>query len=205
MKNNLDFFNAILKADYEKHVKQFNESTYKEHQVVFVGDSLIAYMDTKKFLKTNIINMGIPGDTSVGVIKRLDQIVRIQPSKVLINIGSNDLVLFKSHPDEIVENIKKIVNYLSTYVFDVKIYVTLVTPVLRDDVISNHLYIQNRTNDRIEAINESLKKSNLELVDTHRLWLNGSLNKAYSTDGIHLNEVGYRVYIESIKQALKIE
>ena len=95
MKNNLDFFNAILKADYEKHVKQFNESTYKEHQVVFVGDSLIAYMDTKKFLKTNIINMGIPGDTSVGVIKRLDQIVRIQPSKVLINIGSNDLVLFK--------------------------------------------------------------------------------------------------------------
>ena len=149
--------------------------------------------------------MGIPGDTSVGVIKRLDQIVRIQPSKVLINIGSNDLVLFKSHPDEIVENIKNIVNYLSTYVFDVKIYVTLVTPVLKDDVISNHLYIQNRTNDRIEAINESLKKTNLELVDTHRLWLNGSLNKAYSTDGIHLNEVGYRVYIESIKQALKID
>jgi len=77
--------------------------------------------------------------------------------------------------------------------------------VLKDDVISNHLYIQNRTNDRIEAINESLKKTNLELVDTHRLWLNGSLNKAYSTDGIHLNEVGYRVYIESIKQALKID
>lgn len=67
------------------------------------------------------------------------------------------------------------------------------------------LYIQNRTNDMIESINTYLQNSDFKLIDTSELLYNESLNKKYSTDGIHLNDEGYRIYTNSIKKTIKIE
>ncbi|MFC1840051.1 GDSL-type esterase/lipase family protein [Thermodesulfobacteriota bacterium] len=69
--------------------------------IVCFGDSLTYGTGTKKgmdypsqlsrMIKREIINMGVPGNTTVDALARLDDVIEKSPGYVLITLGGNDL------------------------------------------------------------------------------------------------------------------
>lgn len=192
---------AIIKADYEKHIKIFEYEKAAEHSIVLLGDSIIKYFKSEEYYQnTNIINRGIPGDTAVGVLDRINQVIKIKPNLVILNIGSNDIVLTKENSiDNIVRRILKIKYTLESEIQGIKVYVVSLLPVLRDHKISSKSYIRERTNEIIDQINEQLLLyTSIIDVNSYLKDIDGNLKLEYTTDGIHLSSEGYYVYSKII-------
>lgn len=192
----------LIKADYERKVKAFRLLPV-EGKPIFAGDSMIAYFNLSRYGFDNYINMGIAGDTTTGLMKRLDAIVRQKPPYVIIHIGSNDLVLEQLAANEIVQRIEHIVDELS---MTSTVYVISLTPVNPHVENVNHTHIGGRKNEDINAINQQLKslyQTNYIDAHTHLLQSNSLLNEDYTKDGIHLNHIGYHHFAEIIKESLK--
>lgn len=74
--------------------------------IIFLGNSITEIDDWKKVLNdTTVINRGIRGDITFGVLKRLKDITNRQPSKLFILLGINDIG--KDIPESVIVN-----NYL---------------------------------------------------------------------------------------------
>jgi len=206
MKKDIEVMKKIIKEDYDRKVKKFSDLN-EFNKVIIIGDSMVAYLNLNKFgLAKEIINQGIAGDTTIGVIDRLDLVTRLNPSKVILSIGSNDIVLTNLTLKETVENIIKIKEEIEEKSSS-KVYVMNLTPVLRDHEITNMDYVSHRTNEDIKFINHELKKRIVEdqyinifdeLTDQ-----NGNLSLKYTTDGIHLNPLGYEIYSKILNQIIK--
>lgn len=201
MTQDLTIIKALIKADYERKVKAFR-SLPIEHKNIIAGDSMIAYMNLNHYGFDEWMNMGIAGDTTEGLMNRLNEIKRQFPKKVIISIGSNDLVLTTLNQQGIIEHIKKIYDELSK---ESEVYVLSLTPVNDLLPISNHTFIANRRNKDIQDINQQLKAYfqtcfidvSSELLDAHLL-----LREELTKDGIHLNHEGYLIYAKNIKKQL---
>jgi lysophospholipase L1-like esterase len=201
-----DHLFRIIEEGYRRRIKHFEHEKYL-YDIVLAGDSLVAYMNTHQlFPDVSIMNQGIPGDTTKGLYERISYILKVKPKKVFINIGSNDLVILKHRPNEIVKDIQKIVNELKSMDPYVSIYLFNITPVNANLEISNHAYISSRSNEDIQEINEIINKNftsdmilNIydKVIDDHK-----QLAKKYTTDGIHLNDLGYSIYKALIEEKI---
>ena len=61
-------------------------------------------------------------------------------------------------------------------------------------------------NEQIDEVNKIIKSdSSLNVIDLHSAFLNENLllNPKFSTDGVHLNELGYQNWIDIINPILK--
>ena len=101
-------------------------------RIIFLGNSITEMGDWKKLLNdTTVINRGIGGDITFGVLKRMDDVIKRQPSKLFLLIGINDIG--KDIPDAVIaDNIRKIVMRLQTESPVTKIYVESIMPVNPD-------------------------------------------------------------------------
>lgn len=197
MKQDLLGVKKLIEMDYARKVKTFRALPIEKKNIM-IGDSMVAYINLSHY-GLDLINMGIAGDTTIGVIERLDAVLRIKPEIVFVNVGSNDLVLTHHSLEEIVLNIKRIFEKLSTFS---KVYILSLTPVNESVEDVNLLYIGGRKNEDIYAINQKLRMLFKDCyIDTSDILKDESLklNKAYTTDGIHLNHQGYSIWIEKIK------
>jgi len=191
---------TIIDAEYQRYRHRFQKITRK-HLIVLIGDSMIAYLPLKSFgLDDEVENLGIPGDTTIGVIQRLIDLDRLAPTRVILNIGSNDLVLTDLSLVEIVKNIISIKDHLESKGIPVTVVST--TPVLINHPLSNMDYIQHRTNHDLKNINQMLSDILPEssFVDVFHDLLSDDhqLNAHYTTDGIHLNPKGYSIYLSKL-------
>ena len=77
---------------YEQRASHFRSLVSKKKCIVFLGDSLSDGAEwSELFSRQDILNRGISGDTSTGVLDRLDEVVRHQPKKIFLLIGINDI------------------------------------------------------------------------------------------------------------------
>jgi lysophospholipase L1-like esterase len=205
MDNSIENMKKIIKEDYDRKVKKFGE-IHDTGKVIIIGDSMVAYLNLNQYGLKDVINQGIAGDTTPGVIKRLDMVTRLKPSIVILNIGSNDIVLTELSYLETVDHIIKIKEDIESKTYAL-VYVMNLTPVLRDHEITNATYVSHRTNKDILKINNELKKRlhkedhiNIfdKLIDS-----DGNLDTRYTTDGIHLNHLGYEIYTHLIHEIIK--
>lgn len=78
-----------------------------EADILFMGDSMIEYLDVKSsFTGFSVLNRGVAGSTTKLILDNFSNVVGMTiPKKLFISIGSNDLVLLKSTPKEVIENV----------------------------------------------------------------------------------------------------
>jgi lysophospholipase L1-like esterase len=191
---------TIIDAEYQRYRKRFQKITEK-NKIALLGDSMIAYMPLKVFgIQDIVLNLGIPGDTTIGVLKRLEDLYPLSPSRVILNIGSNDIVLTDLPPSKTVDHILEIKDTLESK--GIHVTVVSMTPVLRNHPLSNMDYIQHRTNADLIKINqkliEMLPHDSYIDVFTDLLNESGALDVSYTTDGIHLNSKGYSIYLSKL-------
>lgn len=181
----------IIKRDYERKVKRFL-SHPKKCELLVVGDSIVHGIPSHY----EICQQGIPGDTTEGVLNRIDVIKAYQPNTVIIHVGTNDAVLSELTIDSSIMNIQKIVNSL----FPIKVLVGTPMPVIESMLGPLE---SSRTNDYLYNFQQQLKQASLSLIDFYSPFLkDGQMNLEYTSDGLHLNDKGYELYVSLIKTAI---
>jgi lysophospholipase L1-like esterase len=173
----------------------------KPGSIVFLGDSITDFFRLNEFFpEVYVINRGISGDTTDGVLRRLpESIYELSPSKVFLMIGTNDLANKKS-VEYISENIKKIISEIKENSPQTKIYLQSVYPVslLKDKKIKRFI-VGKRNNDDISRLNSILKTMADEMeityidVYNHLVDESGNIKTEYTVEGLHLTIQGYSV------------
>lgn len=199
----LENLKKTIEEDYARKVNAFRLLPITGKDII-IGDSMIAFMLMKKYGFDAWQNMGIAGDTTAGVYNRLDAVIRQKPKRVILSIGSNDLVLTQDSIETISHRIRDITSKLKSQGIDV--YYLLTTPICASCEQANHDYIAGRTNDEIIKLNRTIIHmiEDVTIIDTHTPLLNShqELDLLYSRDGIHLNDDGYQLFSQTIQNAL---
>src|SRR5262245_42569936 len=76
---------------YRSKLASFEQAA-GDADVIMLGDSITEKIDWRElFPGVSILNRGIGGDTSAGVLKRLDEVIARHPKIVFLMVGVNDL------------------------------------------------------------------------------------------------------------------
>ncbi len=204
-------YTTTLIADKQEKALAYASSNKLEEDggIVFYGDSITEMCETSRYYpEFKIINRGISGDTTNGMLQRLDSnLLNIKPSTVLFLGGINDIDKHISK-NEIVDNIDKIVTAIKGVNPDCRIIVQSIYPV-NENIRPRYLNkVHNRNNQAVREVNVELEKicqnRGCVYVDVYSLLADeeGNLNKLYTRDGLHLIKKGYFAVAEIIKPYL---
>lgn len=199
----------VIKAYMENRVDKYtltNKYTPKGG-VVFLGDSLTEMYPVHDFFPCgNIVNRGISGNTSLQVLKRLEEnVIVLKPKKVFLLIGTNDLSLPNGKPEKVFAVIKQIIEKLQSAETPPQIVMLSEIPVNRKAAKLSFLTVGRRSNTALKKINSLLEpfcnEKCIPFVDLFTPLCNeeGRLEKKFTTEGLHLSVEGYRVISEIIR------
>ena len=208
------YVNATIKDRYANKVSYWKETNklLPSGSIVFLGDSLTEeFILNEYFHEKYVLNRGIYGDTTTGVLGRMEESVyTLLPSKVFILIGTNDLDKTNDKPEIIAERIKKIVENIRKNTPNTIIYLQSVYPVNKtNNKKIKKIDIGKRNNINILKINKALKilcdNEKIIYVDTysHLIDKNGNLSLEYTIEGLHLNPTGYKKVASILKPYLE--
>ena len=195
---------------YNQKVAAFKEenANFSKGQIVFIGDSITDLYHLDDYyadLDKATYNRGIGGDTTQGVIDRLQvSLYGIAPSEIVLMIGTND-VNWRVSNDQIVKNYKYILDDIKTNLPEAKLFVMSIIPQNYDLTIQTYVDESNRKiRDINPKINELAVSHGYTYLDLYSLVVddNTRLNQNYSDDGIHLNEAGFAVWTNLVKPLL---
>ena len=162
-------------------------------RIVMLGDSITNRCDWSELLSRNdIVNQGIGGDTTAGLLNRLNQIISLKPEKVFLMIGTNDLGEGAPVSDTL-SNYQKIITKLLAA--NIEVYVQSTLYVGRKSSIERNL--------KIKELNDGLKiyckYYGVKFIDLNiTLAPDGLLLDEYSEDGVHLTGAAYLKWKDAI-------
>ena len=205
---------------YHKKLSEFKASPFGFNKVVFLGNSITQGLlrHTDKLLGENIVNRGISGDHTDGVLARLEEIIHFKPKAVFLLIGVNDL--FEDNrsrpertPEYVANNIFLISDIINKKSPNTKIFTQTVIPINNNQYLTEkpnieflHIDYSPSINEQINEVNKILKSNlSLNIIDLHSIFLDKDLqlNPKFSTDGVHLNDLGYQKWIDIINPILE--
>ena len=205
-------------SDKEMKIERYREAnnTAKKGQVVFAGSSLMEMFPIEKLLKehndpTVIYNRGIGGFITDELMQVLDVCVTdLSPSKVFINIGTNDLSWESIPISQMIAHYDEILTTIEEKVPGVKIYLMAYYPVNYEAATEQMKEcLKIRTNEKINLANEEVKKlaakHNQSYIDVNRNLKDeqGRLKAEYTIEGMHIKEDGYRAIYEDVMRYVK--
>ncbi len=169
-------------------------------EIIFLGDSLTDLCEWHELFKgLSIKNRGICGDTTEGILNRIDGIIEAKPKKLFLLIGINDINQGRAVND-IFNSYKKILETIKTSSPKTQVFIQSLLPV------NNQKFLNQGVNDKVRVLNVRLQELANELsfqyIDLFSLFLdsNQELAAQYTTDGIHLNGQGYLVWQKNIEK-----
>ena len=168
--------------------------------IVFIGDSIMQGLSVFSVTEKGI-NFGIGGDTTIGVLNRIDRYeILHRVGAIVIAIGINDIP--RRENSEIIENYKKIAGKLPK---EVPIYFSSILPVDEKAAKRHRNYRISELNNALNAI--CGEYSNVTFVDTGaglKDYPSGSLkSRFHKGNGFHLNDMGYKQWIIALRGFLK--
>lgn len=183
---------SFIQPYHQRWVSQFDLLEVKPGSTVFLGNSITeAGKWHELFPQSNVINRGIIGDFTTGVIARLDQITKVQPAQVFLLIGTNDLTI-GTEQSVIVTNIMTIIETLKKESPQTEVFVQSILPRSAE------------YQKRIESLNlelESAISGKAKWINLHPLFLDdekASIDDSLSNDELHLFGRGYIVWRDAI-------
>ena len=159
--------------------------------------------DWKKVLHdSTVINRGIGGDITFGVLKRLKDVTDRNPSKVFLLIGINDIG--KDIPDVVIAaNELKIVREIRSKCPKTQIFVESVLPL--NPTLPNFPQHYDKE-EHVLALNKLLKANaqagNYTFIDIFHLFLDDQqrLKAEYTFEGLHLKPAAYEVWVAYLQK-----
>lgn len=194
---------GFIPEHYGPRITKFQSEPVVTGRIIFLGNSITEMGRWDELTgDSTVVNRGIGGDITYGVLKRLDDIIVRQPSKLFLLIGINDIG--KDIPDTVIaDNIRKIVLQVNEGSPSTKIYVQSILPVNRDFKNFPQHYDKEEHVMHVNAILPRILVSvNCTFVNIFPLLLDTQqrLDAQYSIDGLHLNTKAYAIWVDYLKQ-----
>jgi lysophospholipase L1-like esterase len=170
------------------------QSTPGSADVVMLGDSITEGGNWAELLPgIKVINRGIAGDTSSGVLARLSEVIARKPKLVFIMVGVNDLKRFESRPEVIAGNIKELVDRLQE---------SHITPVVQSILFVGEAHKPD-INPAIRQLNALLRivasEASVPFLDVNAVLAPGGiLADQFTYDGAHLTGAAYLTWRDVI-------
>jgi lysophospholipase L1-like esterase len=194
----------VMPDHYEAKLEAFEKEKVTYGKILFLGNSITENGDFKKLLNdSTVLNRGIGGDITFGIIRRLNEVTRHKPSKLFLLIGINDL--YKGIPEQVIlQNIFLIISTIHIQSPKTQVVVQSILPVNKSFLnfpkgydLTENVIVVNRELSRLT------KRLNYTFVDMYREFTDkeGNLKAGYSKDGLHLNGSGYNQWIKILKDA----
>jgi lysophospholipase L1-like esterase len=190
-----------LPAVWAQRHAEFAKTADQDHDgVVFLGDSITQGWKSlrKDFPNLKTVNRGIGGDTTRGVLYRLDaDVLSLEPRAVVLLIGTNDIGNNGADPSDVADNIKAIIKAIHHKSPHIPVVVCEVMPSSET---------KQRPADKIEKLNKLIKKdvrwsSHTYLCDTWSIFADahGDAPQNIFPDLLHPNAAGYAKWTAALK------
>lgn len=202
------------RLEKEKMVEGFREKNRlsEKGQVVFAGSSLMEMFPVEEWAgelgegAPKLYNRGVGGYRTEDLLPIVDLcITDLAPSKLFINIGTNDLSDAACTIEEMIGNYEKILEAVETAVPGVRIYLMAYYPI-NYDAAAEHMKpcLRVRTNEKIAAANEQVRllaqRRGHTYIDVNQPLKDaqGRLKAEYTIEGMHIKPEGYRAVFPAI-------
>ncbi len=203
-------------TEFEIKVQNFRclNAVAKKGETVFVGSSLCELFPISEMLQNvepriRVYNRGIGGDVTDGLLQRMEEsIFALEPKKVFINIGTNDISSPDYTRERLLAQYRKILEQIQARLPETKIYVLSYYPVNRElpgvDFAQVAAMFGARTNEELRAVNGALKALASSLgctyIDVFDCLTdeNGNLRAEYTVEGMHMYANGYAVVLDRL-------
>lgn len=166
----------------------FNSLYIGSSDIVFIGDSHTSgFLLNEYFPGKSVHNLGIAGNEIALTIFSIEPLLKRNPAKIFLQIGINDLIAGKP-VDYIYDQYSLLINKVKNA--GIPVYVQSAFPTT-----GKYSYVQNgaaRLNEKLKVL---CKKERITYIDIYSgLIKNAELDPAFTSDGLHLNSLGYRLW-----------
>lgn len=203
----IEYHSKWTKITYPKRIEVFKKNPLKQGDIVFLGNSITQQGGdwNARFGRHDMMNRGISGDVTDGVLARLGEICYAKPKAVFILIGINDIYNWNLNwgipsPEYVGNNIPRIAQEIHRKSPKTKIYVQTVLPTDLEAV-----------KDAIITVNKIIKlheaKGHYQVIDLYSEFVapNGLIKPELTRDGIHLTVEGYALWVGLLEEILDDE
>ena len=219
----MDPIMVFMKKEQKDKLDRYRilNETARKGQILFTGSSLMEQFPMHELLMDEemdclIYNRGIGGFTTEDMLENMqEQIYGTEPSKIFINIGTNDMGKPDYTLEKLMDNYKKILEQIKEHLPETEIYMMAYYPVnevdkktvLPDEEWANHMF-DNRNNFNIRLANQAVKqlaeKMGCRYIDVNEGLYDetGRLKKEFTLEGVHMYANGYRVVLSNLKKYL---
>ena len=188
--------------------------------ILFTGSSLmeqfpVAEMCVSAGVKERVYNRGIGGTTTDDFLREIDTVLlALKPSKVFINIGTNDMtdrIYGEKWKDHLEGNYEKILQIAKEKIPEAMLYCMAYYPTnhhLPDANEWTYGMLKDRTKENIAECNARVKvlaeKYGYQYIDVNDGLYDeiGEQKKEFAIDGVHMIAEGYRVVFGNLKPYL---
>ncbi|HEY9735794.1 MAG TPA: GDSL-type esterase/lipase family protein [Trichocoleus sp.] len=157
---------------------------------VVVGDSLSLWLPSEALPRNRFwLNQSISGETTGQILQRLSSFADTRPDTIYVMAGVNDIKNGTTNRD-LVNNVQLIVQRLQQQHPQARIVVHSILPTRLPNIPSARVRLVN------QIIAHAVQQQGAEFVDLQPQFADerGDLNPQLTTDGVHLNPDGYRIW-----------
>ena len=177
----------------------FKHYPVKVGDIVFLGDSITdGGCWEEMFPGVPLKNRGINADTTIGVLTRIDDILKAKPKAIFLLIGTNDLNTYTHRSnDEILGTYTSILKRCAALSPETRIFVQSILP--RRKSFSRRIQALNA---RLETLAADL---DLAFINLYPSFVDeeGGLKAEFTNDKLHLMAGGYKLWVEILVPYIK--
>ncbi|MEM1152878.1 MAG: GDSL-type esterase/lipase family protein [Pseudomonadota bacterium] len=171
-------------------------------EVLFLGDSITHEGIWHEYLPGfQVVNHAVSGDNTLDLLTRLKDELRLQPEKLFLMIGINDLNAGQT-VEQITENYDKILDVIEESAPSADVFLQSVLP-------TNEEWFFEVAEQDIDSLNRHLRTEAsirghtfIDLTDIFA-GTDGRLRPELSNDGIHLAGDGYKLWSARVRETLR--
>lgn len=216
----MDFFKELMHREQQDKLERYRilNQNVKKGEILFTGSSLMEQFPVNELLMTNgmdqvIYNRGIGGFTTTDMLQHMEEMVfGTEPSRIFINIGTNDIGSPEYQLETLLERYEEIIVRIQERLPEAEINMMAYYPVNETDKIPEGEWgktaFVTRTNENINIANAAIEnlaaKKGCRFINVNEGLADerGKLKKEYTIEGIHMYANGYQVVLQNLKKYL---
>ena len=216
----MDYFKELMHREQQDKLERYRilNQNVKKGEILFTGSSLMEQFPVNELLMTNgmdqvVYNRGIGGFTTTDMLQHMEEMVfGTEPSRIFINIGTNDIGSPDYQLEALLERYEEIIVRIQERLPEAEINMMAYYPVNETDKIPEGEWgktaFVTRTNENLNIANAAIEnlaaKKGCRFINVNEGLADerGKLKKEYTIEGIHMYANGYQVVLQNLKKYL---
>lgn len=203
IEKNISTIQASLVHKSQTHKKNSSDASKSKYKyifesVVFMGDSQAEPLSLYGFLEPTSV-VAKKGRNIISAMDDIPSVVKLNPKKIVLLYGVNDLLLFKT-TDDFILKYERLITKLKKQLPNTEIYVNSVYHV--QDFASEKKPLFKRSDDFNKSLQVLCEKLSVTYIDSNSLISNDS--EYYAPDGIHFFSAYYYPWLEFMQKQLNL-